>query len=1063
MSQKLREANFQDLPLRGRDFSHTDLAGANFRGADIRGTKFTGSNLKGANFEGAKAGLTPYWICLLLLICLPLFILTGVILGLGSLLAASMFQPYFTAFDDYKAISGQILLVALGTLIVFTIRRGFFTGLVSMTIVMASLSAVVGTLAGILPGVGAGALVLSLVVTGTLLGSITGGLFLVVTQVDLRFLAAFESLILTVAVGGMTRLLSIMDEIVTRTPREITNVLTPCEVSALVQQLTTQVGACNVANLLVAAGHDQESTLILAVPVIASLLFLIGYTSWKSLAGDPQFDSVRRMIIAFGSLGGTSFRDSDLSEAKFKQASLGNSDLRAKQIFRTDWFQAKGLDKARVGNSYLKNLKIRQLLVTRNGSHQKLQNLQLRGINLAGVNLEKADLTGTDLSQATLVCAHLADAILVQTQLDGTDLTEAHLTGACLENWGITTETLLTDVHCDYIYTVYPDRCRKPDNLEEVFEEGDFADFICPLVGTLNLYHGADSNLRAIPIALKRLITHHPDAELEIAAIEKRDTNFVIRLKTAPDVDRAKLHHAYLADYNSLQNLPDEILIEILKAQERTIEILKDLLSQALNQPVQSFALHESSTGGKKKATLTFAGGSVEEGFPVILLQIGQEGKSVSSQYEARLPSAPDLKSAYEKWQGNYQKLGQLFRLKKKLTQVTNIAISPVQPRTESWKILVKDCQDAAQTVKQHLNNWLDSDPFHAIRQALSEEFSPTDEIRLIIQTDEPQLRRLPWHTWDWFEQFPQAEVALGTLTSRQVSQSSPPKAQLRILILLGDSTGINTAKDHQILHHLPNAEIVSLTNSNTRELTNHLQDPKGWDILCFAGHSESDPSGDQGWLYLNEQESLSIEEIKLTLTEAINRGLKMAVFNSCDGLGLARQISALNIPQLIVMREAVPDVVAQAFLQHFVEAFAAGQSLYTSVRTARENLRSFEGDYPCASWMPVICQNPSLVSWSWQEMWELNLLKLEKGLDELQKAPLTEPNLDPRSITDGINQVEVLKKSLKYRTIEEMQVQGRKALWLLKALFFEKLPPDSPLVKEFSSLLLELDKLFPK
>jgi hypothetical protein len=45
--------------------------------------------------------------------------------------------------------------------------------------------------------------------------------------------------------------------------------------------------------------------------------------------------------------------------------------------------------------------------------------------------------------------------------------------------------------------------------------------------------------------------------------------------------------------------------------------------------------------------------------------------------------------------------------------------------------------------------------------------------------------------------------------------------------------------------------------------------------------------------------------------------------------LGLARELEQLHIPQLIVMREPVPDVVAQAFLKYFLHSFASGKPLY--------------------------------------------------------------------------------------------------------------------------------------
>ncbi|MBP5976413.1 hypothetical protein HW132_27720 [Brasilonema sp. CT11] len=87
---------------------------------------------------------------------------------------------------------------------------------------------------------------------------------------------------------------------------------------------------------------------------------------------------------------------------------------------------------------------------------------------------------------------------------------------------------------------------------------------------------------------------------------------------------------------------------------------------------------------------------------------------------------------------------------------------------------------------------------------------------------------------------------------------------------------------------------------------------------------------------------------------------------NSCDGLGLARELQDLQIPQIIVMREPVPDLVAQKFLEYFLEAFSSGASLYTAVRSARERLEGLENEYPGASWLPVICEHPGVVPMTW-------------------------------------------------------------------------------------------------
>ncbi len=153
------------------------------------------------------------------------------------------------------------------------------------------------------------------------------------------------------------------------------------------------------------------------------------------------------------------------------------------------------------------------------------------------------------------------------------------------------------------------------------------------------------------------------------------------------------------------------------------------------------------------------------------------------------------------------------------------------------------------------------------------------------------------------------------------------------------------------------------------------------WDILFFAGHSASFADGDVGEIYLNQTESLTISQLKNALNTAISKGLNIAIFNSCDGIGLARNLAELNIPQMIVMRTNVPDFVAQEFLKNFLVAFADDKPFYLAVREARERLQGLEDDFPCASWLPVIYQNPTTVPVTWQEL--RNNFSQKKSIDK--------------------------------------------------------------------------------
>ncbi|WP_017295827.1 CHAT domain-containing protein [Geminocystis herdmanii] len=129
--------------------------------------------------------------------------------------------------------------------------------------------------------------------------------------------------------------------------------------------------------------------------------------------------------------------------------------------------------------------------------------------------------------------------------------------------------------------------------------------------------------------------------------------------------------------------------------------------------------------------------------------------------------------------------------------------------------------------------------------------------------------------------------------------------------------------------------------------------------MLFFAGHSHTE--NHQGIIFINPQESLTINELKTALNQAIKQGLNLAIFNSCDGIGLAQELSKLNIPQVIVMREGVPDLIAQEFLKNFLCALQQNKSVFCALREARERLQAWDKDFPGGSWLPIIYQNLSI------------------------------------------------------------------------------------------------------
>ncbi len=317
---------------------------------------------------------------------------------------------------------------------------------------------------------------------------------------------------------------------------------------------------------------------------------LYSYTDRRAIKGDPRYAWIRTIAIAFAAIGGTSFCDANLTDSDFTKATLKNTDFRDAILTRTCFKLTKNLNFARPGKTYLNIPQVREVLITGQGQDKDFSSLNLQGIHLQGANLADANFINTDLSNANLQDADLSRAKLVQTQLDKTDFTGATLTGAYIEDWGITRGTKFDGVRCEYVYmrlpTKYnPDPFRKPDNHQEVFADGEFGDFIKPIVDTLDLYHNQNVDPRAIAIAFKQLAENHPEAELEIVAIEKRGAgNVLLRAATSASANRSELSSEYFDNYNEIKTLNQELKARLAEKDNRIIS-LESMVITALQRP----------------------------------------------------------------------------------------------------------------------------------------------------------------------------------------------------------------------------------------------------------------------------------------------------------------------------------------------------------------------------------------------------------------------------------------------------------------------------------------------
>ncbi|MGC9505668.1 tetratricopeptide repeat protein [Baaleninema sp.] len=226
-----------------------------------------------------------------------------------------------------------------------------------------------------------------------------------------------------------------------------------------------------------------------------------------------------------------------------------------------------------------------------------------------------------------------------------------------------------------------------------------------------------------------------------------------------------------------------------------------------------------------KLVVLELIGNSIDGGFDSIL-EIGEAGERPQLRERGKLPANPALQAQLQAWQDAYSRLGPQRRLK---------------PKSIEYRNARDRCRDAAAELERQFQKWLASESFREIDRRLRETLNPGDEIRLAIASDQSELRKLPWHLWDFCRRYPNIEATFAPLTgiAPMASPQSDRDPTLKILAILGNDEGIDIESDRRFLESLAGAEVTFLVSPQRQAIHDRLWE-KHWDIIFFAGHSET-------------------------------------------------------------------------------------------------------------------------------------------------------------------------------------------------------------------------------
>jgi hypothetical protein len=363
-----------------------------------------------------------------------------------------------------------------------------------------------------------------------------------------------------------------------------------------------------------------------------------------------------------------------------------------------------------------------------------------------------------------------------------------------------------------------------------------------------------------------------------------------------------------------------------------------------------------------KEIIIRLGAGTIQDGFHNVTVEL-KSGNITQWEDRSKLLPNPELQQLLHQWQVIYPSAVQ--------TLSPGLNQSPVFDTDTITNVSSQDLVELNYNFRTKLNDWLNLGDFRKIDRRLRTDLNVLDRILVIIVSEQSQVWRLPWHFWDLFEDYRAAVEVFCKPRFTDVRQiKSQPNGKVDILTLSGRDPQLNLNTD--FLKTLSKADPQVLETNSATEFAEKLNQSTAWDILIFNGHGNTIDYqfGQEGVIYFDNDHPIEISRLKTTIQIAVERGLQIAIFNCCNGLGLAEQLSDLNIPYIIVMREIVPNQCAQDFLRQLLTQYSRGDSFPAAFKQARKSLKLSVGGFAqFADWLPILFHNPLSDQVTWRDL----------------------------------------------------------------------------------------------
>ena len=309
--------------LRGANLRGRYLQDANLAKADIRGADFTNANLTSAELTEAKAGQPLLWRIIWQFIsgifCSTYFFVWTIITVIFSLLLSFNFtvngsNPYFLNIF----VPGGISIIILAMIFWYLVNKGFSYLLMNLSIFF------------------------TIIVVTIILDRLANPAQLTARGVEGLFYIFFYTILpgFIIIAGAIPFTIAFF---YSKPVSLIVSLLWFIQTSSMLAFVLKTLANNEILEL----GGGKIVSVAMIIGSLVIPIFYI-YIAWRTIDEDPKYLKLRKVAIAFATIGGTNFTRANLTKANFTKANLKHTNFKYATLTETRFHLAQNINRVKI-------------------------------------------------------------------------------------------------------------------------------------------------------------------------------------------------------------------------------------------------------------------------------------------------------------------------------------------------------------------------------------------------------------------------------------------------------------------------------------------------------------------------------------------------------------------------------------------------------------------------------------------------------------------------------------------------------------------------------------------